>query len=106
MSRKGPSRRQRQAKTPGVVYFDHRDAASLKQYLNRFGQIEPRQKTKLKEMQQRHLSRAIKRARHLALLPFVGNPQTETGPVKDRKPPLAGGQTDRTEANPAKAAAS
>jgi ribosomal protein S18 len=36
-------------------------------------QIETRKKTGLTESKQRQLSRAIKRARHLALLPFVAN---------------------------------
>lgn len=55
----------------GALYFDHKDVKILQRYINQFGQIEPRKKTGLTEMQQRRLSRAIKRARHLALLPFV-----------------------------------
>ena len=54
-----------------AVYFDHKDVKTLQRYVNQFGQIEPRRKSGLTEMQQRRLSRAIKRARHLALLPFV-----------------------------------
>lgn len=56
-----------------VAYFDHKDFKSLQRYINVYGQIEPRKKTGLTESQQRHLARAIKRARHLALLPFVAN---------------------------------
>lgn len=56
-----------------VAYFDHKDFKTLQRYVNQFGQIESRKKTGLTESQQRHLSRAIKRARHLALLPFVAN---------------------------------
>lgn len=56
-----------------VAYFDYKDFKSLQRYLNVYGQIEPRKKTGLTESQQRHLSRAIKRARHLALLQFVSN---------------------------------
>jgi small subunit ribosomal protein S18 len=56
-----------------VAYFDYKDFKSLQRYVNSYGQIESRKKTGLTESQQRHLSRAIKRARHLALLPFVTN---------------------------------
>ncbi len=56
-----------------VAYFDYKDFKSLQRYVNSYGQIESRKKTGLTESQQRHLSRAIKRARHLALLPFVNN---------------------------------
>jgi small subunit ribosomal protein S18 len=54
-----------------VPYFDHKDFKTLQRYVNVYGQIETRKKTGLTESQQRHLSAAIKRARHLALLPFV-----------------------------------
>lgn len=56
-----------------VAYFDYKDFKSLQRYVNTYGQIESRKKTGLTESQQRHLSQAIKRARHLALLPFVNN---------------------------------
>ena len=56
-----------------VAYFDYKDFTSLQRYVNSYGQIESRKKTGLTESQQRHLSRAIKRARHMALLPFVTN---------------------------------
>lgn len=56
-----------------VAYFDHKDFKTLQRYVNQFGQIESRKKTGLKESEQRRLSVAIKRARHIALLPFVSN---------------------------------
>ena len=56
-----------------VAYFDYKDFKTLQRYVNVYGQIETRKKTGLTESQQRQLSRAIKRARHLALLPFVAN---------------------------------
>ena len=61
------------ANITGAVHFDHKDVKTLQRYMNQFGQIESRRKSGLTEMQQRRLSRAIKRARHLALLPFVDN---------------------------------
>lgn len=54
-----------------IAYFDYKDVKTLQRYINQYGQIEPRKKTGLRENQQRQLARAIKRARHLALLPFV-----------------------------------
>lgn len=51
--------------------FDYKDFKTLQRYLSPYGQIEPRKKTGLSEKQQRHLASAIKKARHLALLPFV-----------------------------------
>lgn len=56
-----------------VPYFDYKDVKTLQRYINVYGQIETRKKTGLTESQQRQLARAIKRARHIALLPFVAN---------------------------------
>ncbi len=54
-------------------YFDYKDSKTLLRYLNPYGQIESAAKTGLSAKQQRQLSTAIKRARHLALVPFVTN---------------------------------
>ena len=54
-----------------VAFFDYKDFKTLQRYVNQYGQIESHKKTGLTEMQQRQLARAIKRARHIALLPFV-----------------------------------
>jgi small subunit ribosomal protein S18 len=54
-----------------VMYFDYKDVKVLQRYVNMYGEIEPAAKTGLSAKQQRQLSTAIKRARHLALLPFV-----------------------------------
>ncbi|HSW75387.1 MAG TPA: 30S ribosomal protein S18 [Candidatus Saccharimonadales bacterium] len=56
-----------------VPYFDYKDFKTLQRYVNVYGQIETRKKTGLTESQQRRLSVAIKRARNIALLPFVAN---------------------------------
>lgn len=53
------------------AYFDYKDVKTLQRYVNMYGQIEPISKTNLSAKQQRQLAVAIKRARHLALLPFV-----------------------------------
>jgi small subunit ribosomal protein S18 len=63
----------RKAKNDPNLYFDYRDAKTLGRYLDAYGRIEPMSKTGLSAKQQRQLAVAIKRARHLALLPFVSN---------------------------------
>ena len=72
----------RHRKVPDHFYFDHKDVKTLQYFVNHFGQIETRRrsasnrdKPTLRAYQQKRLAKAIKRARHLALLPFVGNPQ-------------------------------
>jgi small subunit ribosomal protein S18 len=57
---------------PDLVNFDYKDVKTLQKYVNQYGQIEPATKTGLNAKQQRALGVAVKRARHLALLPFVG----------------------------------
>ncbi|MFT4532110.1 MAG: small subunit ribosomal protein S18 [Candidatus Saccharimonadales bacterium] len=54
-----------------IPYFDYKDFKTLQKYVNQYGQIETRSKTGLTESKQRQLAKAIKRARHLALLQFV-----------------------------------
>ncbi|PIZ62889.1 30S ribosomal protein S18 [Candidatus Saccharibacteria bacterium CG_4_10_14_0_2_um_filter_52_9] len=54
-----------------VAYFSYKDFKTLQRYVNVYGQIESRKKTGLTESQQRRLAVAIKRARHIALMPFV-----------------------------------
>lgn len=55
----------------GVKYIDYKNADMLARYLTDRGKIRPRRKTGLCAKHQRRLSVAIKRARHLALLPFT-----------------------------------
>lgn len=61
----------KKAKKDAPAYFDYKDVKTLQRYMNMYGQIEPIGKTGLNVKQQRQLATAIKRARHLALLPFV-----------------------------------
>jgi small subunit ribosomal protein S18 len=58
-------------KKAGIKYVDYKDAEFLKRFLNEQGKILPRRLTGTSLKFQRKVSRAIKRARHLALLPFV-----------------------------------
>ena len=60
-------------KKDAPVHFDYKDAKTLARYIDIYGQIEPVAKTGLSAKQQRQLAVAIKRARHLALMPFVSH---------------------------------
>lgn len=53
------------------VYFDYKDVKTLQRFVDIYGQIKQVSKTGLSAKQQRQLAVAIKRARHLALLPFI-----------------------------------
>jgi len=52
-------------------YIDYKDVKLLQRYLNSFGKIEPRKRTGTCARHQRRLATQLKRARHIALLPFV-----------------------------------
>lgn len=54
-----------------VKMIDYKDIERLRRYLTERGKIRPRRQTGACARHQRALARAIKRARHLALLPFV-----------------------------------
>lgn len=53
------------------VSFDYKDVDTLMQHIDDHGKILPRRKTRLCAKNQRRLSTAIKRARHLALIPYT-----------------------------------
>jgi small subunit ribosomal protein S18 len=54
-----------------VDYVGYKDVGVLERFLTDRGKIRPRRRTGTCAKHQRQLSIAIKRARHLALLPFV-----------------------------------
>lgn len=56
-----------------VEYVDYKDVELLKRYLNEQGKMLPRRITGVSAKYQRQLTRAVKRARHLALIPFVAD---------------------------------
>jgi len=58
-------------KKMGIKYIDYKDPEFLKKFLNEQGKILPRRLTGTSLKFQRKVSTAIKRARHLALLPYV-----------------------------------
>jgi len=58
-------------KKAGIKYIDYKDPEFLKKFLNEQGKILPRRITGTSLKFQRKVSTAIKRARHIALLPYV-----------------------------------
>ncbi len=56
-----------------IDFVDYKDIELLKRYLNEQGKILPRRITGVPQKFQRKLTRAVKRARHLAMLPFVAD---------------------------------
>jgi small subunit ribosomal protein S18 len=67
-----------------IVYIDYKEPARLRRYVSDRGKIEPRRKTGTCAKHQRALSTALKRARHLALLPFTAEHIRETGVFQPR----------------------
>jgi small subunit ribosomal protein S18 len=60
-------------KKKGIKYIDYKDADFLMYLVNEQGKILPRRLTGTSLKYQRKVSIAIKRARHLALMPYVGD---------------------------------
>ena len=56
---------------PNAPKIDYKDAKMLSRFLSERGKIVPSRITAVSIKKQRELARAIKRARHLALLPYV-----------------------------------
>ena len=56
-----------------VDTVDYKDGGRLRRFISDRGKIEPRRKTGTCARHQRRLTIAIKRARHLALLPYTGS---------------------------------
>ena len=59
----------------GKTYMDYKDTESLKKLMSGNAKISSRKRTGADAMQQRMLARAIKRARYMALLPYVSTAQ-------------------------------
>lgn len=62
---------QEQAMRKKLEALDYKDAYFIRRFLNSQGKIYPPKKFRLTTMEQRHLSVAIKRARYMALVPYV-----------------------------------
>lgn len=62
-----------------IKAIDYKDLAKVRPYVSDRGKIEPRRKSGNCAKHQRLLATAVKRARHLALLPYVSAHIRETG---------------------------
>ena len=60
-------------KRPRPMFVDYKDVELLKKLINRHGRIVVRRKTGCSAVSQRAVTKAIKRARFMALLPYVGD---------------------------------
>ncbi|BDD04945.1 30S ribosomal protein S18 [Aureibacter tunicatorum] len=58
-------------KKHGIKYVDYKDANFLLKFVNEQGKILPRRITGTSIKYQKKVAKAIKKARHLALLPYV-----------------------------------
>ena len=61
-----------------VAQIDYKDVDKLKRLISDRGRIEPRRKTGLTAKDQTKLAREIKRARHVALLPYTAEHMRQT----------------------------
>lgn len=52
-------------------YIDYKDVVYLKQFINTHAKMLPKKRTGIPANKQREISQAIKRARFMALLPYV-----------------------------------
>ena len=60
-------------KKNGIKYIDYKDANFLMKFVNEQGKILPRRITGTSLKYQRKIALAVKKARHLAILPYVAD---------------------------------
>ena len=70
--------------TKGKI-IDYKDASQLWHHINDRGKIDPRRKTGTCAKHQHALAIAVKRARHLALLPYTATHIHDTGGIRATK---------------------
>ena len=72
--RRGPSDRMRPRKYTriNVEQIDYKDLATMRRFISDRGKIRSRRVTGLSRRHQQQLALAVKRAREIALLPYVG----------------------------------
>ncbi|HHT03306.1 MAG: 30S ribosomal protein S18 [Bacteroidales bacterium] len=60
-------------KKSGIKYIDYKDADFLLKFVNEQGKLLPRRITGTSNKYQKKVSQAVKRARHLSLMPYVAD---------------------------------
>ena len=73
VKRKGTSRKYCRFRKLGIKYVDYKNTDFLMRFLNEQGKILPRRLTGNSLKYQKRLASAVKRARQLALLPYVAD---------------------------------
>ncbi|MEZ4414143.1 MAG: 30S ribosomal protein S18 [Gemmatimonadota bacterium] len=63
--------RRRRIEGPAIELLNYKDVGTLSKFMTEQGKILPKRTTKVTAAFQRKLGRAIKRARYLALIPYV-----------------------------------
>lgn len=63
--------RRRRHEGPAVTLLNYKDVSTLSRFLTEAGKILPKRTTKVTARFQRQLGRAVKRARYLALIPYM-----------------------------------
>jgi small subunit ribosomal protein S18 len=71
MKRKKIKRFKRTMKVSKDATFSYKKVDVLSKFVNEQGSILPREESGLTQKQQRRLAKAVKRSRHLAMLPFT-----------------------------------
>lgn len=67
-----------------IDYIDYKDVRLLSQFITERGKIVPRRISGLNAQNQRRITEAIKLARNIALLPFVGAVERERERERER----------------------
>jgi small subunit ribosomal protein S18 len=62
---------EKETKTPVVEHFDYKDTNKLKAHINPHARMMGKKRTGLKAREQRLFAQAVKRARFMALVPYV-----------------------------------
>lgn len=68
-----------------VEQVDFKDVSALRRFISERGKIRSRRITGACRRHQNQVSRAVKRARELALLPYIAEPSSERGGRRDRE---------------------
>jgi small subunit ribosomal protein S18 len=60
-------------KKNGIKYIDYKDPDFLMKFVNEQGKVLPRRLTGTSAKYQKKVAQAVKRARHMAILPYTGD---------------------------------
>jgi len=87
--------------TNNIKEIDYKDTSVLSRYISDRGKIEPRRRTGTCAKHQRALATAVKRARHLVLLPYVPEHIYKMGSVATLSPSSLAAKTEPKQDKPA-----